>query len=229
MTTEPTPETAYVEVLARLLCTADVHVHGADHPTWQQLVDEPGRRIRDDYRKAAQWLAPRLTVTAPAAVPVVPPADPAELRDRIAEAIIKSDGVPSQAFVAKLHWTVALREADAVLAVLPATDRATVYAELIAKAEEWDGHITVQELRRLAAEERQDVSPAYARLQAAAHEANEAAHLHAMRGMRAVYQLCRQYGFGDTPIPAAEVLAALGLDENANPIEAAATAKEAQS
>lgn len=61
-------------------------------------------------------------------------------------------------------------------------------------------------------------SPAYARLKAAAHEATEAAHLHAMHGMRAVYQLCRQYGFGDERIPAVEVLAALGLDEHANPV-----------
>jgi hypothetical protein len=47
-----------------MLCAADVHVHGEDHPTWQQLVGEPGRRIRDDYRKAAAWLVPRLTVPA---------------------------------------------------------------------------------------------------------------------------------------------------------------------
>ncbi|WP_435643830.1 hypothetical protein ACR9VJ_26245 [Streptomyces sp. H49] len=42
---------------------------------------------------------------------------------------------------------------DAVLAVLgEQADRAAVLRELIAKAEEWDGHITVQELRRLAVE-----------------------------------------------------------------------------
>ena len=40
MTDQPDP-TAYTEVLARLLCAADVHVHGEDHPTWQQLVGEP--------------------------------------------------------------------------------------------------------------------------------------------------------------------------------------------
>ncbi|MFI6854526.1 hypothetical protein [Streptomyces sp. NPDC050416] len=71
-----TDQTAYTEVLARLLCAADVHVHGDDHPTWQQLVGEPGGRIRDDYRKAASWLAARLTVTGqmPAAPAVQAPA-----------------------------------------------------------------------------------------------------------------------------------------------------------
>lgn len=62
-----TDQTAAIEVWARMLCAADVHVHGEDHPTWQQLAGEPGRRIRDDYRKAAAWLLPRMTVaTAPA-------------------------------------------------------------------------------------------------------------------------------------------------------------------
>ena len=68
MNNPPADPTAYVEVLARLLCAADVHVHGDDHPTWQQLVGEPGQSIRDDYRKAAGWLASRLTVTPPPAV-----------------------------------------------------------------------------------------------------------------------------------------------------------------
>lgn len=58
--------------------------------------------------------------------------------------------------------------------------------------------------------------PAYDRLKAAAKEAGEAAHLHAMRGMKAVFQLCRQYG--TLSIPPAVVLEALGLDENANPV-----------
>lgn len=61
-------------------------------------------------------------------------------------------------------------------------------------------------------------SAAYARLEKAAKEAAEAAHLHAMHGMKRVYQLCRTYGT-DTMIPAAEVLKALGLDENANIID----------
>ncbi|HEY9408464.1 MAG TPA: hypothetical protein VIP77_02690 [Jiangellaceae bacterium] len=74
MNNPPTDATAYVEVLARLLCAADVHVHGDDHPTWQQLVGEPGQSIRDDYRKAAGWLASRLTVTPPpAGLVAVPP------------------------------------------------------------------------------------------------------------------------------------------------------------
>ncbi|MET7975787.1 hypothetical protein ABZW44_22630 [Streptomyces mirabilis] len=75
-----TEQTAAIEVWARMLCAADVHVHGSDHPTWQQLVGEPGSQIRDDYRKAAAWLLPRMTVTAPPAVPaVVPPADQADV------------------------------------------------------------------------------------------------------------------------------------------------------
>lgn len=70
MTTDQTPA---VEVWARMLCAADVHVHGADHPTWQQLVGEPGRQVRDDYRKAARWLLPRMTVDPDAVLPA--PAD----------------------------------------------------------------------------------------------------------------------------------------------------------
>jgi hypothetical protein len=62
--TETTDPTAAIEVWARMLCAADVHVHGEDHPTWQQLVGEPGSRIRDDYRKAAAWLLPKMTVAA---------------------------------------------------------------------------------------------------------------------------------------------------------------------
>jgi hypothetical protein len=59
-----TDQTAYVEVLARLLCAADVHVHDGDHPTWHQLNVVQHGRGQDDYRKAARWLAERLTVTA---------------------------------------------------------------------------------------------------------------------------------------------------------------------
>jgi hypothetical protein len=82
--TDTTEPNAAIEVWARMLCAADVHVYGEDHPTWQQLVGESGRRIRDDYRKAAAWLLPRLTVAATSAV--VPAADRAALRDRTAEA-----------------------------------------------------------------------------------------------------------------------------------------------
>lgn len=118
-------------------------------------------------------------------------------------------------------------------AVPPApADRATVYAEvaerLSADAEQGakDGFTRIyrrsaaeqvrewgDELRRLA-DEAQPVSPAYARLKAAAHAATEAAHLHAMHGMRRAYRLALSYG--TEPIPPAEVLNALGLDENAN-------------
>src|SRR4051812_43708644 len=61
MSTDPN---AYIEVLARLLCAADVHVHDGDHPTWQQLRVAQHGRGQDDYRKAATWLQPKLTVAA---------------------------------------------------------------------------------------------------------------------------------------------------------------------
>ncbi len=57
-----TDQTAAIEVWARMLCAADVHVHGEDHPNWQHLVGETGSQIRDDYRKAAAWLLPKMTV-----------------------------------------------------------------------------------------------------------------------------------------------------------------------
>ncbi len=72
---------------------------------------------------------------------VLPPADRAALRDRIAAAIVESDGVPSYEFAAKLHRAAALREADAVLAVLPApVDRVAVllWAADQISAHEWD-------------------------------------------------------------------------------------------
>jgi hypothetical protein len=107
---DPTPA---IEVWARMLCAADVHVYGADHPTWQQLVGEPGRRIRDDYRKAAAWLLPRMTAAPP-------PADQADLRNLIAEKLhVQMPGCTHDE-----HGSDCLSLADAVLAVLPTTDRA---------------------------------------------------------------------------------------------------------
>ncbi|MGW4042998.1 hypothetical protein [Streptomyces sp. NPDC004721] len=80
--------TAYVEVLARLLCAADVHVHDGDHPSWQQLRVARHGRGQDDYRKAARWLAARLTVADKPATVQQPPADQAavyaEVADRLA-------------------------------------------------------------------------------------------------------------------------------------------------
>lgn len=66
MTDPQTDPTAAIEVFARLLCAADVHVNDGDHPTWQQLSTTPGRG-QDEYRKAARWLLPRMTVTRPPA------------------------------------------------------------------------------------------------------------------------------------------------------------------
>lgn len=66
-------------------------------------------------------------------------------------------------------------------------------------------------------EQPQPVSPARARAEAALKDAAEAAHLHAMHGMKRTFHLCRQWGA--TPIPPAEVLNALGLDQNANTVD----------
>lgn len=63
--------------------------------------------------------------------------DRAALRDRIAAAIIESDGVPSYEFAAKLHRAAAFREADAVLAVLqPPANRAVEIERLREQLEE---------------------------------------------------------------------------------------------
>lgn len=84
MTTDQTPA---VEVLARLLCAADVHVHDGDHPSWQQLRVAQHGRGQDDYRKAARWLLPRMTVaTKPAAVPV-PLSTQADRRAQLLDAL----------------------------------------------------------------------------------------------------------------------------------------------
>jgi hypothetical protein len=67
-------------------------------------------------------------------------------------------------------------------------------------------------------------SPALQRLKAAAHDATEAAHVHAMQGMKRVFELCRDSG--GLPIQPSEVLAALGLDENANIVQWSTPAAE---
>lgn len=109
--TEKTDDTAYVEVFARMLCAADAHVYGDDHPTWQQLSAEPGGRVQDDYRKAARWLVPRMTVVTEARKAADRAAvlrEAADGFDRHAEQIL--DGSDDKAaFVAK-----ALREQAAV-------------------------------------------------------------------------------------------------------------------
>ena len=75
------------------------------------------------------WLAAEARLHDPERA-TAPPVDRAALRERIAAAIIESDGVPSHEFAAKLHRAAALREADAVLAVLPEpADRAAVLRE----------------------------------------------------------------------------------------------------
>ncbi|WP_234374034.1 hypothetical protein [Streptomyces scabiei] len=61
-------------------------------------------------------------------------------------------------------------------------------------------------------------SPAYNRLKAAAKDATEAAHLHAMQAVKRVYELCREHDARSGLIPANEVLNALGLnDDGAQP------------
>lgn len=88
MTEQPT-DPAAVEVWARMLCAADAHVYGGDHPNWQQL-GTLSRKLQDDYRKAARWLLPRLTVGRPDAAPPAPAGE--FRRDRYAAAIAKRDG-----------------------------------------------------------------------------------------------------------------------------------------
>lgn len=144
--TPQTDPTAYVEVLARLLCAADVHVHGDEHPTWQHLVGETGSRIRDDYRAAARWLAARLTV-APAVVSSPPATDRATVRDRVAEALhahlartadIRLTRGGEYAFMPEITDPERMRITDAVLAVLPPpADRAAVLLEVADWLKAW--------------------------------------------------------------------------------------------
>jgi len=49
---------AAVEVWARLLNSADIHVHGPEHPAWRDLSPT----IQDQYRKAARWLTARTVI-----------------------------------------------------------------------------------------------------------------------------------------------------------------------
>jgi hypothetical protein len=128
-----------------------------------------GQHYFDGLNGWPEWLAEEARLHDPDAAPAVqaPAADRAALRDRIAAAIIESDGVPSFEFAARLHRQAAFREADAVLAVLPApTDRATVLREAADRLEERnpdrsadfsDGvDWALDELRRMAAEAQQD-------------------------------------------------------------------------
>ncbi|MYW46356.1 hypothetical protein [Streptomyces sp. SID161] len=102
----------------------------------------------------AEHLADTLLAAAAPAGPA-PATDRGTLRDRIALAI---EDAPFRVDGTRRAWQLA----DAVLAVLPAPDqqtaeiRAAIFSDLIAKAQEWDGHITVQELRRRAGEAQQD-------------------------------------------------------------------------
>jgi hypothetical protein len=115
------PETAVtVDALARMLSAADVEINHGDYPTWDTLA-ESGQK---QYRQAARYLLKRLHITAPAAVSaaVAPPTNRAALRDRIAEALrpwVFDSG----------HGAEEGAAADAVLAVLPTTDRTAVLRE----------------------------------------------------------------------------------------------------
>lgn len=57
MTDQPN-DTAAIEIWARMLNAADIHVHGPEHQTWQRLTP----KLQEQYREAARWLIPRLTV-----------------------------------------------------------------------------------------------------------------------------------------------------------------------
>jgi hypothetical protein len=103
--TETTDPTAAIEVWARMLCAADVHVHGEDHPTWQQLVGEPGSRIRDDYRKAAAWLLPKMTVAAKVPAPADRAAILREAADAAAEKHRRNPWTTAADVIAELRRT----------------------------------------------------------------------------------------------------------------------------
>lgn len=132
-------------------------VREANHGTWRGLA--PGDWVvRLDgglYEFSAADFAKQYE---PAAPPV--PADRSGLRERIAEALehhlsrtadIRPGRSGALAFMPEVTDEERLRMADAVLSVLPpAADRAAVLRELADRAEEWDGHITKQELRRMA-------------------------------------------------------------------------------
>lgn len=79
---------------------------------------------------------------------------------------------------------------------------------------DWD---VCRQPERLADDDGEPHSAAYQRLKAAGAKAMDEAKLHALHGMKRVFQLARRYG--DQAIPAAEVLAALGLDRDANTVE----------
>jgi hypothetical protein len=98
-------QTAYVEVFARLLCAADVH------PTWKHLDSESGRRIRDDYRKAARWLASRLTAPSPTQTA---PAGQTPATDQAAE-IERLRGTVERARTARRRLTSALTAVESHL------------------------------------------------------------------------------------------------------------------
>lgn len=55
-TEPPTDTTAAIEMWARLLNNADIHVHGHGHPTWAQLSPA----AQNQYRKVAEWLMGRV-------------------------------------------------------------------------------------------------------------------------------------------------------------------------
>lgn len=56
--TDQANDTAAIEIWARMLNAADIHVYGPEHQTWQRLTP----KLQEHYRKAARWLFPRLTV-----------------------------------------------------------------------------------------------------------------------------------------------------------------------
>jgi hypothetical protein len=91
-----------------MLCASDAHVHGADHPTWQQT----GSKIRDDYRKAAAWLLPRLTVAAT-------PAGPAPAPDRAAVLLWAADQIDAGWFTTAASATAELRRLAGEAPVTP--------------------------------------------------------------------------------------------------------------
>jgi hypothetical protein len=125
--------------------------------------------VCDDPRTIAAFAAAvaRAHAAAPSAglVSVPPTTTTADLVDVAAQAIRDSNGSPEalewwrthpQLIPAHVYAAAVLRELLPAGSGDTAATRAAVLQDLIAKAEGWDGHITVQELRRLAAETQPD-------------------------------------------------------------------------
>jgi len=110
----------------------------------------------------------------------------------------------------KAHWLT--RMADELEQDRPVECTASLSGTCLHEAE--SEPVCDTEAGECAAAGKPGDSPALQRLKAAAHDATEAAHVHAMHAMKRVFRLCVDHR--GRLFTTAEVLDALGLDENAN-------------